>query len=246
MDKLGIVLATYNEAANLPRLIEGLEGLPLTLRPRIYVVDDNSPDDTSGIAQRLAAHYGNIFLIIRPGKFGLGSAIRRGIRAALDEGCTRIVTMDADLSHDPEDVPRLLRVADEGDTDLVQASRYVKGGGTANLGPLRRLQGRTANLLCRWLLGSTRDATTNFRVFSERAARLVMSEAKGRDFEFQPECLLIAKRHGLQIVEVPIIFSGRAGGRSKLGPMQYWRWLLFFIREAVGWRGRSARPSPPA
>ncbi len=245
MEKLGVVLATYNEARNLPRLIESLEGLFPTsgpdvgvacaspLRLQIFVVDDNSPDGTSSIAQRLASQYGNISLITRPGKLGLGSALRDGMSAALAEECTYILTMDADLSHDPQDVPRLLAAVEAGDVDLVQASRYVEGGGAVKVGWQRRFLSYVANLLCRWLLGSPREATTNFRIYNRRSAELMVRESRGRDFEFQPECILIAMRHGLRIVEVPIIFTGRAGGKSKLGLMQNIRWALFFVRALI-------------
>ena len=243
MAKLGIVLATYNEANSLPRLIERLEGLSLSLELRILVVDDNSPDGTSGIAEQLASRYGNISVITRPGKLGLGSALRDGMRAALADGCSLILNMDADLSHSPEDVPRLLAAAETAGVDLVQASRYAKGGRTEGLG-WRRLQGRLANLLCRWLLGSPREATTNFRIFSRKSAELVVAESRGRDFEFQPECILIAMRHGLRIEEVPITFTGRGEGKSKLRITHYTKWAAFFIGAFVSVRlgiGRFAR-----
>ena len=127
MTDLGIVLATYNEAENLPQVIESLEGLRLPPELRIFVIDDNSPDGTSSIASRLASKYGNISVITRPAKLGLGSALREGMKAAMAERCTHILTMDADLSHNPDDVPRLLAAAQMGDVDLVQASRYMKG-----------------------------------------------------------------------------------------------------------------------
>ena len=205
------------------------------------MVDDNSPDGTSGIAKRLASQYGNISLITRPGKLGLGSAIRDGMKAALAEGCTYILTMDADLSHSPQDVPRLLEAAETGNAELVQGSRYVKGGGSVKLGWRRRLQSYVANLLCRRLLDSPRESTTSFRIYNRRSAQLVVKESRGRDFEFQPECILIAMRHGLRIVEVPIIFTGRAEGKSKLGLAQSMRWLLFFLGAFIGFRLRIGR-----
>lgn len=241
MEKLGIVLATYNEADNLPLLVETLEALLLPREFQIFVVDDNSPDGTSTLAEGLASRYPNISLITRPRKLGLGSALRDGMRASLEHGCTHILTMDADLSHDPQDVPRLLEAAATGSVDLVQASRYVAGGGISRLGWWRRFQSYLANLLYRRLLGSPHEATTNFRVYNQRCARLVVSESKGRDFEFQPECVLIAMRHGLRIVEVPIVFTAREAGRSKVGVVQNIRWLLFFIGALVGFRLRIGR-----
>ena len=238
---LGIVLATYNEAGNLPPLVDSLEGLGLPLEVQIFVVDDNSPDGTLKVANQLAARYGNISLITRPGKLGLGSALREGMKAALAGGCTHILTMDADISHNPQDVPRLLEVAETGNTDLVQGSRYVRGGGTLKWGWRRRLHSHVANLLCRGLLGSLHDSTTNFRICSQRCAQLVVAESRGRDFEFQLECVLIAMRHGLHIVEVPIVFTGRVQGTSKLGPVQNIRWALFFVGALISFRLRIGR-----
>ena len=243
MTVLGIVLATYNEAENLPHLITSLETLLSPQDIRIYVVDDNSPDGTSRVAEGLGRRYGNIYVINRPAKLGLGSALRDGMRAALAGDCSYVLTIDADLSHNPKDVPKLLVVAESGDADLVQASRYVEGGGSARLAWHRRLQGYTANLLCRWLLGTPREATTNFRVHTKRSADLAVNESRGRDLEFQPECILIAMRHGLRIVEVPIIFSARAEGRSKVGIQQHVRWLLFFLKAVITFRLRIGRYS---
>ena len=246
--KLGIVLATYEEAGNLPPLIDSLEELCLPLELHIFVVDDNSPDGTSRVTSYLASRYGNICLITRPRKLGLGSALRRGMEAALAEDCVYILTMDADLSHSPQDVPRLLAAAETGDADVVQASRYAEGGRTVDWGRWRRFKSHVANRLCRWLLGSPSEATSNFRVYSRRCAQIMVKESRSRDYEFQPECMLIAMRYGLPIVEVPITFSGRAAGKSKLGLAQDVRWILFFLAAVIGFRlhiGRFSRAPLP-
>ena len=240
--KLGIVLATYNEAGNLPRLIEELEGLALPADVEVLVVDDNSPDGTSDIARGLSERYGNISIITRPGKLGLGSALRQGMEAALSGGSTWILTMDADLSHDPKDVPRLLDAAREG-ADLVQGSRYMPGGGTRRWSWWRRLKSSVANQTLRWGLGAPLDSTSNFRVYAAHTARLVVAESRARDYEFQPEAALIALRHALRIVEVPIIFTGRAEGKSKLGMAQNLSWLVFLVRSLVVLRRWPRRPS---
>ena len=249
MTKLGIVLATYNEAGNLPVLVESLEEHLPSTDFRVFVVDDNSPDGTSGVARQLASRYGNISLITRPSKLGLGSALRDGMSAALAEGCSYVLTMDADLSHDPYDVPRLLELAESGEADLVQGSRYVAGGGTVNWGWRPRLRSRVANLLCRWLLGSPHESTTNFRIYNLRSAHLAVEESRALDYEFQPECTLIAMRHGLRIVEAPITFTARTEGKSKLGMAQNVRWLLFFLRAFLSYRlgiGRFSKAVPDA
>ena len=266
MPKLGIVLATYNEASNLPPLIESLEGIFYPLHPagssvtppltegrssplseelpelQIFVVDDSSPDGTSEIARRLAALHGNISVVTRPGKKGLGSALRDGLRAALEGGCDYVLTMDADLSHDPKDVPRLMALALAGEADLVQASRYVDGGGFVGFGRRRRVQSRIANMACRRLLGLPLESTNGFRVYNRRCAGLVVEEARARHYEFQPEAVLIAIRHGLRIVEIPVIFSERAEGKSKLGTAQYVRWGIFFVQALVSSTFRTGRP----
>ena len=240
MDRLGIVIATYNEVGSLPRLVEALETLPLPDGAHLYVVDDSSPDGTSRIAGELASRYGNISVITRPGKQGLGSALRDGMTAALGDGSSHVLTMDADLSHDPRDVPRLIAASEASGADLVQASRYVKGGRTVNLG-LRGVPSRLANLTFRMFLGAPHEATTNFRVLSRRLAEYVVRESRGRDFEFQPECVLIAMAHRLPIVEVPITFTARTEGRSKLGLAQELRLLAFFLWALIAFRAGLGR-----
>ena len=246
MDRLGVVIATYNEAGNLPLLVDALQGLPLPSGTRLYVVDDASPDGTATMARKLGSHYGNISLIVRPGKLGLGSALVDGITAALDDGCGHVLTMDADFSHDPRDVPRLLEASVETGADLVQASRYAQGGGTAHSG-LQAKASRLANRVFRLVLGTPHETTTSFRVYSRRLAQHVVGESRGRHFEFQPECVLIAMKHRLPVVEVPITFAARAKGKSKLGLLQQGRLLAFFLWALVAFRpglGRFSRRQP--
>ena len=239
--KLGIVLATYNEASNLARLVEDLEALPVAGESHIFVVDDSSPDGTTAVAEELATSYGNVSVIVRPRRMGLGSALRDGIKAALEDDCSHVLTMDADRSHDPRDVPKLLIALETEGADLVQGSRFVKGGGTRMVGWRQRAQSFGANLLLRAVLGSPREATTNFRVYSRRAAQLMVAETRGRDFEFQPECILLAKRSGLRIAEVPIIFTGRAGGKSKLGLARSMRYAVLLCGSLLAFKLRLGR-----
>ena len=132
MPELAIVLATYNEAENLPPLIEALEGLGEDLE--IVLVDDSSPDGTYKVAQRLSDRFGNLTLIQRPAKLGLGSALRDGLAAAHKSGAAFTLTMDADLSHDPREAPRLLEAIRTEGADVVQGSRYMPGGTILNWG----------------------------------------------------------------------------------------------------------------
>ena len=239
MAKVGIVLATYNEVENLPPLVERLEALEQDVR--IYVVDDNSPDGTAATAQELAQRYGNISVLVRPGRLGLGSALRSGVVAVLEDGCDYVVTMDADLSHDPDDVPRLLEVVASGDADMAQGSRYVAGGGTIGWHWTRRLLSRVANLAYRHLLGTPPEVTTNFRAFNRRCAQVVATRCTSRGFEFQPEVTLMAMSQGLRIRQVPIFFTERVAGKSKLGLAQAIKGATFFAMAFILFRLRLGR-----
>ena len=218
MPELTLVLATYNEAENLPPLVEALEESGEDLH--LVVVDDDSPDGTGRIAQQLSEQFGNITVVSRPGRLGLGSALQAGMAAALDTGARYVMTMDADRSHDPEDVPRLLSAMKAGGCDMVQGSRYASGGGVRNWDAKRRLLSRVANLTYRWTAGAPKECTTNFRVFSRSAAKAVLSRAKGSGYEFMAESTLLVMAAGFKIKEVPIIFTGRLSGESKLDKRQ--------------------------
>ena len=242
--ELTIVLPTYNEADNLERLVHGLEQLGEDLH--LVIVDDNSPDGTQQVAERLSGHFGNISVIIRQGKLGLGSALRLGLHEALATGTRFVMTMDADGSHDPLDVVRLLAVMRRGDAEMVQGSRYVAGGSIRGLSLPRHAASRAVNLLYHWWAGAPRESTTNFRIFSRRAASLVVARAKGRDFEFVPEATLLVLASGLKVREVPITFANRGSGRSKLGPRQFIKGLSALFSYSMQYRlrlGRFARSS---
>ena len=238
MSTPAIVIATYNEAQSLPPLVDRLQALDQKFW--IYVIDDNSPDGTTAKAHELAQRYGSISVITRPKKEGLGSALRRGIQAAIEDGCDYGLTMDADLSHDPDDMPRLLRVVQSGEADLALGSRYVKGGSDTRK-DRRRLISRLANLAYHHLLGTPTDVTNNLRAFNRRYAHLVVNRSRARGFEFQPESTLVAMCNGLKISEVPVHFTERTLGESKLGARQALKGLLFFIMALLLYRLRLGR-----
>ena len=194
MAELAVVLPTYNEADNLGPVVQELERLELDLH--LLIVDDNSQDGTKQVARELSLTFGNVTVIDRPGKMGLGSALRLGLHEALATDVRYVVTMDADRSHDPQDLPRLLDVIRNGAADLVQGSRYVNGGAIRGLALSRRVSSRAANLLYHWCAGTPHDSTTNFRAFSRRAASLVVDRARGRDFEFMPEVVFLVLAAG--------------------------------------------------
>ena len=239
MTSLGIVLATYNEAGNLPSLVAKLEDILDEFH--LVVVDDSSPDGTSAVGLKLAERYGNIDVITRPGRQGLGTALGQGIDRALALGCDYVMTMDADHSHRPEDAVRLLRAAYQGTADLVLGSRHVSGAGASGWTLMSRLQSRLGNSMYRLFLGTPRDVTNNFRVLTRRCAELVATEARSSGFDFCPESVLIAMRHNLRIEEIPITFASRGDGISKRDAKQYVRNLGLLSSAFISFRLRVGR-----
>ncbi|WP_055502468.1 polyprenol monophosphomannose synthase [Nonomuraea pusilla] len=218
MDTLGrvlIIVPTYNERENLPAIAERVRAaLP---EAHLLVADDNSPDGTGEIADALAAADDHVHVLHRPGKQGLGAAYIAGFRWGLDEGYDVLVEMDADGSHQPEELPRLLEALAEG-ADLAIGSRYVPGGQVLNWPHRRELLSRGANIYTRVMLGlPVRDATAGFRAY--RAATLEkvgLADVESQGYCFQVDLTLRAARHGLRVVEVPITFVERTVGKSKM------------------------------
>jgi dolichol-phosphate mannosyltransferase len=210
-----LVLPTYDEASNLEPIVAAVrESLPP--EARILVVDDNSPDGTGEIADRMAAESSDVSVLHRPAKEGIGPAYVAGFRHALAGGAELVAQMDADFSHDPADLPRLLEAA--GSADLVLGSRYVAGGGVTEWGPLRRAISRGGSAYARALLGvSVRDLTGGFKVFRRRVLEAIELESiSAVGYAFQVETTFRAIRAGFNVVEVPITFSDRRVGESKM------------------------------
>lgn len=211
-----IILPTYNEATNLPQLVKAIFALGLS-DLSVVIIDDNSPDGTGQIADKLSRAY-PISVIHRPGKMGLGSAYRVGFDYCLNKSAEYIFEMDADFSHDPKDLSRLLLAAQNG-ADLVIGSRKIKGGETVGWGIRRKLYSNGAMIFARFLLGlKTHDITAGFRCF--RAATLHKIDyhsIKSNGYAFQVEMVYNIEKAGLQIAEVPVIFPDRQAGISKLG-----------------------------
>jgi len=217
---LWLVLPTYDEAENLEAFVTAVrERLPT--ERRILVVDDNSPDGTGRIADRLAAAHDDIAVLHRERKEGLGPAYLAGFREALLRGAERVVQMDVDFSHDPVDVPRLLAAIADG-ADLAVGSRYAEGGGVADWGPLRRAISRGGSAYARIVLGiGVRDLTGGFKCWRRRALEAIDLDAVGsRGYAFQVEMTYRAIKAGMKVVEVPITFTERRAGSSKMsGPI---------------------------
>ena len=227
MSKVCVVIPTYNEAENLPKLVWALEEELQKEDFKIIVADDNSPDGTAEIAKKLNERYGNIVIHRRPSKLGIGSAIRVGLKVALSfPDCEHVVTMDADLSHNPKDVRRLLSEAE--DADLVQGSRYMKGGEVIGWSSFRSAVSYAANLLCRLLFRTQlHEHTSNFRVYSRRCSEMITATLHCEHYEWFIGSILIAKDNAYRIKEVPITFTERKRGKSKLKPVNILKWANY-------------------
>jgi len=235
-----MVVPTYNEVDNLAGLLARLR----RSNPEVdvLVVDDGSPDGTGALADRLADEDPRVRVLHRAHKQGLGAAYAEAFVVALDEGYDLIGEMDADGSHQPEQLPRLL--AATTDADLVIGSRWVPGGSVVNWPWHRRALSRGGNLYTRALLGiRVRDATAGFRVFRRQALEAVhLERVQSHGYAFQVELVYLALRAGLRVVEVPIEFVERERGDSKMTPEVARESLVRITRWGLRQRfGRSAR-----
>lgn len=213
-DEVTVVVPTYNERENLESLVAAV----LAHGYRILIVDDGSPDGTGVLADEIAANYELVEVIHRPVKEGLGPAYAAGFAHALAGGAEVICEMDADFSHDPGDLPRLVEALASGKRDLVIGSRYVPGGSTPDWPIHRRVLSRAGNLYARLMLGlKVHDATAGFRAY--RAARLPelkFDTCQASGYGFQVELAWRATRLGFEVFEVPIVFRDRVYGESKM------------------------------
>jgi dolichol-phosphate mannosyltransferase len=210
--KAVVCLPTYNERENLERMLRALADKGV----EVLVIDDNSPDGTGELADRLAAELGFISVLHRERKEGLGPAYLAGFRRALAEGADLVLEMDADFSHDPADVPRLVAAADG--TDLVLGSRYVEGGSIPNWGRVRRFISSGGSWYARVLLGvAVRDLTCGFRCYRRVVLETIDLDAiDSRGYAFQIEGTYRTLRAGFRVVEIPITFVDREQGGSKM------------------------------
>jgi len=224
MSGVWLVLPTYNEAENvepivesaLPRLREAAAHAGGGGGHHLLIVDDSSPDGTGRIAEGLAARHAGVEVLHRGAKEGLGPAYLAGFAHALGAGADLVLEMDADFSHDPADLPRLVAAA--RDADLVLGSRYVAGGGVADWGRLRRLLSRGGSWYARSILRvPVRDLTGGFKCFhATTLRRLGLEDVRTDGYGFQIELTYRAIRAGMRVVEIPIVFSERRAGSSKM------------------------------
>lgn len=209
-----MVVPTYNEAENIGDLIDGVAAAAPGVH--LLVVDDASPDGTANIAERACQNLDGYRVYRRSGPRGLGRAYKDAFCKVLDEGYDRIVQMDADLSHNPAYLPALLDASERA--DLVIGSRYVKGGGVRDW-PIRRvLLSRYANVYVRLITGvPTADATAGFRCWTSRALKAIsIHTIASEGYAFQVEMTYRAYRAGLRMEDVPIVFTDRLYGKSKM------------------------------
>jgi dolichol-phosphate mannosyltransferase len=205
----------------------------------VLVIDDASPDGTGELADRLAAEHEWVGVLHRAGKEGLGPAYLAGFRRALDDGAELVLEMDCDFSHDPKDVPRLIAAAEDG-ADLVLGSRYVRGGSIPAWGALRRFISLGGNIYAQVFLQSRiRDLTGGFKCFRRRVLETIPLDAiDSRGYAFQIETTYRVRRAGFRVVEVPIAFTDREQGTSKMNGAivleAIWKVPLIRLRALAG------------
>ncbi len=214
--KLSVIVPTYNEKENLEPLVDALLALPVSVQ--VIVVDDNSPDGTGEIGERLASENpGRIRVVHREGKLGLGTAYIAGMYAALEDGSDLIMTMDADFSHPPRSIPAMVDKIEEG-YDLVIGSRYVPGGATIQCSLPRKLLSWGANAIARTLLGlHAHDVTAGFRCYRREVLEsIALDRVFSNGYSFLTEMLYKVRQKGWRVGEVPIVFHNRQQGDSKI------------------------------
>jgi dolichol-phosphate mannosyltransferase len=240
-----VIVPTYNEADNLDELVAQLLALPVNLG--VLVVDDNSPDGTGDLADAWTKKQpGRVHVIHRPGKLGLGTAYLAGFEKAVDElNAKRIMTMDADFSHNPRYIPAMIEMSKS--KHVVIGSRYVPGGGQENCTWKRVMLSKGANLVAKTLLGlKAKDTTAGFRLYRREVLQSIpLDQIFSSGYSFLVEMLFMCQRRGWQIGEVPIVFEDRRAGTTKISKnevikAQYTIYRLFVRRL------RGAEPRRPA
>lgn len=226
-----VVIPTYNEKDNIERMVRALFSLPID-NLSVLVVDDSSPDGTGGIVESCKSEFSKLFLETRSRKEGLGRAYAHGFMVATQNGATHIVQMDADFSHDPNDVPRLLKTLEQ--YDLAIGSRYANGISVVNW-PLRRLMvSICGNVYARIITGiPIKDATGGFKAWKKETLEAIdLSSISADGYGFQIEMNYRAWKLGKHITEIPIIFTERREGQSKMSKSIIWEsiWLVWRLR----------------
>jgi dolichol-phosphate mannosyltransferase len=224
--EVGIILPTYCEAENITKLIDEIESLDLNTS--VLLIDDSSPDGTANMVRTLQSQYHNILIFVRPRKSGLGTAITDGFKIflSLKNPPKYIITMDADYSHSPQDILRLVSVANN--TGIVIGSRYCPGGGAINWSITRLLISRVANLISSALIeADIHDYTSGLRCYSTELVKNMINDLHSETYEIQEETIRQARIKGFAVKEVPMIFINRKKGKSKLSKKEIQEFISY-------------------
>jgi dolichol-phosphate mannosyltransferase len=231
--EIGIILPTYCEAANIEKLVADIESLDLDLR--ILVIDDSSPDGTANAVRKLQKKNKNILLTVRPQKSGLGTAITDGFKTflGLRNPPKYIVTMDADYSHNPKDLPRLVARQKSG-CDLVIGSRYCEGGSTVDWSLVRLAISKVANFMASFLIGvRIGDYTSGMRCYSSKLVGSIIGDLHSETYEIQIETIRQSHLRRFRIGEAPITFANRKKGKSKLRFNEITQFVSYMFFKAI-------------
>jgi dolichol-phosphate mannosyltransferase len=211
-----VIIPTYKEKENIEAIIKAISSLPLSFD--ILIVDDNSPDGTADIVKNLQKSYSNLSLIERPEKLGLGTAYLAGFKYALEKGYEYIYEMDADFSHDPKDLIKLYKACQDGGADVAIGSRYISGVNVVNWPLSRVLMSYCASIYVRIITGmNIKDTTAGFICYRREVLENIRSyHIKSVGYSFQIEMKFTAWKLGYKIIEIPIVFTDRKLGSSKM------------------------------
>jgi len=227
-----VIIPTYNEKENISDLVGQILALPINAG--VIVVDDNSPDGTGQIAAALAAQSPRVAVIHRAGKLGLGTAYIAGFKKGLAEGATRLITMDADFSHNPSYIPGLVELSSYHHITI--GSRYIPGGGVRNWELSRRFLSWAANAFARTMLGlKARDCTAGFRCYHREVLETIeLDRIFSNGYSFLVEMLFKSQRAGFTVGEIPIIFANRERGTSKISQREIYKAMYTVGRLTLG------------
>ncbi len=229
--RIFVIIPTYNEKENIVGLVEQI--LALDIAARVIIVDDNSPDGTGQIADTLAEQNEAVQVIHRQAKLGLGTAYIAGFKTALAQNADRLITMDADFSHDPSYLPALVALADH--FHITIGSRYIPSGGVLNWGWRRRFLSWGANLFVHTVLGlKAKDCTAGFRCYHrEVLGSIALDQIFSDGYSFLVEMLFKCQRKGFTVGEIPIIFANRERGQSKISQREIYKAMYTVLRLAL-------------
>jgi glycosyltransferase involved in cell wall biosynthesis len=226
-----VIIPTYNEKDNIVDLTYQILALPLDIR--VVIVDDNSPDGTGQVADRLAQQCSEVSVIHRTGKLGLGTAYIAGFKMGLAEGAERLITMDADFSHHPRYIPALVALANH--YHITIGSRYIPEGGVKNWEWQRRFLSWGANAFARMVLGlRARDCTAGFRCYHrEVLLNVELDQIFSNGYSFLVEMIFKCQRKGFTVGEIPIVFTNRERGQSKISQKEIYKAMYTVMRLAT-------------